>query len=175
MPLRSAHGSTARSIADILRWCFRSFLPFLCIIGPYSSRKSPCGSGLSRFSQWLGEISIFCWACGVVILLVSVFISLCRGGIIAVSLSLFLFFGVLARKRSRYSSLFYIGVIAFLIFSVTWFGWDPILQRFEQIFKATGELNIDRFPVWRDTLSVFKDFWLTGSGFRDLHRYFRQV
>jgi hypothetical protein len=102
---------------------------------------------------------------GVVVLLVSVFISLCRGGIIAVSLSLFLFFGIMARKRSRYSNLFYIGVISFLILAVAWFGWEPILQRFDQIFKATGELNVDRLPIWRDTLSVFKDFWLTGSGF----------
>ncbi len=95
----------------------------------------------------------------------SVFVSLSRGGIIAFSLSFLFFFFVLARKKSRYSSLFYIGLIVCLILTVAWFGWDPILQRFGKTVTATGELDFDRLPIWRDSLQIVKHFWLTGSGF----------
>ena len=102
---------------------------------------------------------------GVLILVCSAFISLSRGGIIAVTSALLFFFSVMAWKSTRYSSLFFIGVIGSLIISVTWFGWDPIFRRFEQIVNSSGEIYIDRFRIWQDVLPLIKDFWLTGSGF----------
>jgi tetratricopeptide (TPR) repeat protein len=102
---------------------------------------------------------------GVVILASSAFISLSRGGIIALSLSFLFYFLFLGKKQSRYSNLFFIGIAACLILSVAWFGWDPIIERFDHIFKATGKLNIDRFPIWQDSWQLLKDYWLTGGGF----------
>ena len=102
---------------------------------------------------------------GVLILVCSAFISLSRGGIIAVSFSLLFFFSLIAWKTTRYSRMFFIGVVGALILSVTWFGWDPIFRRFEQIVDSSGQISIDRFRIWGDVLPLIKDFWLTGSGF----------
>ncbi len=102
---------------------------------------------------------------GVLLLVSSAFISLSRGGIIAVSFSLLVFFAISAWKAARYSTLFYLLVFAGLFLSVTWFGWQPIVDRFESIINASGQVDIGRFAVWSDSLRVIKDFWLTGSGF----------
>ncbi len=104
----------------------------------------------------------------------SVFVSLARGGIIAFSVSLMFFFFLLARKRARYTNLFYVGLLACLIITVAWFGWSPILERFGQTLTNTGELNFDRIPIWRDSLQVIKHFWLTGSGFGTFLNIFPQ-
>ncbi len=102
---------------------------------------------------------------GLLILASSVFISLCRGGIIAFSLSFLFFFLLLAWKEARYSGLYYAGVISCLILSVSWFGWDPIMQRFGNIINSSGNVDIGRFPIWQNSWQLFKDFWPTGSGF----------
>jgi O-antigen ligase len=102
---------------------------------------------------------------GLLILASSTFISLSRGGIIAFSLSFLFFFLLLAWKEARYSGLFYIGIISCLILSVSWFGWEPIAQRFDNIINSSGDVDIGRFPIWKDSWPLFKDFWLTGSGF----------
>lgn len=102
---------------------------------------------------------------GFLILSSSLFLSLGRGGIIAFSLSFLFFFVLLAWKEARYSSLFFIGFIICLVVLVSWFGWAPITERFENIVNSAGKVDIGRFPVWQDAWSIFKDFWLTGSGF----------
>ncbi|MBU1564278.1 MAG: O-antigen ligase family protein [Proteobacteria bacterium] len=102
---------------------------------------------------------------GLLVLASSVFISLARGGIIALCLSLLFFFLLLAWKEAKYSNLLYMGFFSCLVLSVSWFGWDPIVERFDKIFTSTGELNVDRFLIWQDSWQLFKDFWLTGSGF----------
>jgi len=102
---------------------------------------------------------------GLLILASSTFISLSRGGIIAFSLSFLFFFVLLAWKEARYSSLFYVGIISCLILSVSWFGWDPIVQRFDSIINSSGEVDINRFPIWVNSWQIVKEFWLTGSGF----------
>jgi O-antigen ligase/tetratricopeptide (TPR) repeat protein len=130
---------------------------------PVISSKESLRSRIVAFFT-TGNLYIFL-GLGFLTLILSVFISLSRGGVIALSLSFPLFFLLSAWKKSRYSGLFFIGITAFLILSLAWFGWDPIIERFNAIFKSTGELNIDRFAIWGDTLKVCKDFWLTGSGF----------
>ncbi len=95
----------------------------------------------------------------------SIFVSLSRGGIISFTLAILLFFTLIAWKRARYSNLFYVGVFGCLMLAVTWFGWEPILKRFDALITSSGELYIDRFVVRQDCLQVIKDFWLTGSGF----------
>ena len=102
---------------------------------------------------------------GLLILASSTFISLSRGGIIAFSLSFLFFFLLLAWKEARYSSLFYVGVVSCLVLTVSWFGWDPIVQRFDHIINSSGDVDIGRFPIWKNSWQLFKDFWLTGSGF----------
>ena len=119
---------------------------------------------VSFFSQASGNLSLLL-GLGCLILITSVFVSLSRGGIISVSLSFLFFLLVMGWRRARYSSLFYFSMAASLILAVAWFGWGPIIGRFDQLFTRTGALNIDRFAIWRDSFPIVKDFWLTGSGF----------
>jgi tetratricopeptide (TPR) repeat protein len=179
------------SSPDKIYW-FRSVPSFATPVGPWINRSQYCGYiemiapvvlALSLYYRPLpnsteslrrkivtfftiagGNFYIFLLI-GVVVLASSAFISLSRGGIIAFSLSFLSFFIILGRRQSRYSNLFYIGIVSCLILSVTWFGWDPIFARFDQIFKFPGELNVGRFPVWQDSVQIFKDFWFVGSGF----------
>ena len=102
---------------------------------------------------------------GLLVLTASAFISLCRGGIIALTFSFIFFFLTLARKQRKYSSLFSVGLIACFVIVIAWFGWGPIFERFDQIFNSSGEVVVDRVPLWENSWGVFKDFWLTGSGF----------
>lgn len=102
---------------------------------------------------------------GLLVLASSIFLSLSRGGIIAFSLSLLVFFLLLAWKEAKYSSLWFIGVFFLLLLAVSWFGWQPIIERFDRIFTSSGELAIDRFRIWENVWRILKDFWLTGSGF----------
>jgi O-antigen ligase/tetratricopeptide (TPR) repeat protein len=102
---------------------------------------------------------------GLLVLASSIFITLSRGGIIAFSLSMLVFFLLLAWKEAKYSSLWFFGVFFLLLLAVSWFGWQPIIERFDQIFTSSGELAIDRFRIWENGWQLAKDFWLTGSGF----------
>lgn len=101
----------------------------------------------------------------VLLLCASVFASLSRGGIIAVTLSMLFFFLLLGWKERRYSHLFSVGFLSLLILAVSWFGWQPIVERFDQMFTSSGEFVVDRLQVWEDSWKIFRDFWLTGSGF----------
>ncbi len=111
---------------------------------------------------------------GVLIMVCSAFISLSRGGIIALAFSLLLFFTLPAWKSTRYSSMFFIGAVGTAILSITWFGWDPIFLRFEQIVNSSGEISLDRFRIWEDVVPLIKDFLLTGSGFGTFIAVFAQ-
>jgi tetratricopeptide (TPR) repeat protein/O-antigen ligase len=117
------------------------------------------------FSKEEGVNRYLFFSFGVLLLCASVFVSLCRGGIIAVTLSILFFFLLLAWKERRYSHLFSAGFFTLLILVVSWFGWQPIVERFDQIFTGSGELAVDRVLVWEDGWKIFGDFWLTGSGF----------
>ncbi len=119
---------------------------------------------VSFFSVQSTNLSIL-MAFGLVLVATSVFISLGRGGIISFSVSYLLFFILLSRKKSKNSPLVYVGIPVGLILFVAWFGWSPIVQRFDQVFGSMGEINFDRIPIWKDALQIIRHFWLTGSGF----------
>lgn len=125
------------------------------------------------FSRIGGNLSILL-GFGVMVMISSAFISLSRGGILAITVSLLFFFLVLAWKKSRYSKLFYISIFACCVFSIALFGWQPIVERFVSIVNNPGGLNIDRLPIWRDSWRIFEHFWLTGSGFGTFINIFPQ-
>ena len=102
---------------------------------------------------------------GLLVLASSVFVSLARGGIISLSLSFLVFFLLLGWKESRYSGLFSMMLVTCLVLAVSWFGWEPIVERFDKMFSVSGEVTVDRIPIWENTWQLFKDFVLTGSGF----------
>ncbi len=96
----------------------------------------------------------------------SIFVSYSRGGIISLCLSL-VFLAIMltafaVRKEGR--TLFFL-IIILILFSVGWFGWDPIFDRFERIRNADGIIQDSRLMVWKDSLNIIRDYPLTGTGF----------
>lgn len=95
------------------------------------------------------------------IMSVSLFLSLSRAGIISFfagigSLSLFLSWNKI-RSRKRWAVAVFLFVLSLYLLYI---GIDPLIER----FYKTDVTHEARTAVWGNTLSAFKDFYLTGSG-----------
>jgi O-antigen ligase/tetratricopeptide (TPR) repeat protein len=101
---------------------------------------------------------------GAVIVGSSVFICLSRGGILAMSLSMF-FLGALLIRRDRKRGFLIALLFALLIVSVGWFGWDPVFERFGRIRDEGGGISNLRLDIWDDTVDVITGFPVFGAGF----------
>ncbi len=105
------------------------------------------------------------FAFGVVLVLLSIFLSLSRGGILVALVSIVLFFYLLSLKRS-----FRIWPVAVIVagsiglYYLT-FGTEEIAFKFNRSFTEEGEWNLARLDIWKDTVAIVKTFWITGSGF----------
>ncbi len=100
-----------------------------------------------------------------IIIATSVFLSLSRGGIISLSLSM-VFFGILFAVTERRRTGWLIMVIsAFIVIAVGWFGWEPIIERFERLKSPSGGIADLRPDIWRDSLEIARDFPVTGTGY----------
>jgi O-antigen ligase len=125
-----------------------------------SSRRSPwidlIVSPLS--SRLLLRISLFA------VLSIGLVFSRSRMGILA-GVAGILAVTAIAGMQKRGRSVW---VIFCLIFSIplaysVWIGLNPVIERFESL--ARGEvLEVDRLPVWRDTVRLIGDFPWTGTG-----------
>ncbi len=102
---------------------------------------------------------------GFILMILSVFISLCRGGIITIVLSMLLFVLLVSYKRRSFRNATLWASLLIALLFVTWFGWQPIIDRFGTTFNAAGEILDGRMTVWSDCLSIIKDFPLFGAGF----------
>lgn len=96
----------------------------------------------------------------------SVFLSLSRGGIASLVMSL-VFLGFLLNRRSGQDrrGLLFASTIIVVLYAVGWFGWGPIFERFQNIRNAQGEISELRLDIWKDSLNIIRDFPLTGTGF----------
>ncbi|MBI9089262.1 MAG: O-antigen ligase family protein [Desulfobacterium sp.] len=100
------------------------------------------------------------------LIITSVFVSLSRGGMISLCLSLVFFtFLLFRRKISRGNTLAIIGIVVLAALSIGWFGWDQIFDRFARLKNAQGVIHELRFDFWLDSLNIIRDFSITGSGF----------
>jgi len=97
---------------------------------------------------------------------ISVFLSLSRGGIASLVMSL-VFLGFLLKRRSGQSrrGLLFASTIIVVLYAVGWFGWGPIFDRFQNIRSAQGEVSDLRLDIWKDSLNIIRDFPVTGTGF----------
>jgi O-antigen ligase len=90
------------------------------------------------------------------------FATLSRGGILGILFGLLVFFG-LARSRGRLkkrADLFaMLGIVLLLMLTVA--AWSQIEGRFEEL---RDEQTLQRAWVWKDSLSIVKDFPLFGTG-----------
>ncbi len=95
----------------------------------------------------------------------SVFISLCRGGIITILLSCLLF-AILASIRLRKfgRASFWIAFCLVLLF-ISSIGWQPIFDEFSYAINPNGGIRDARIQLWGDTVGMIRDYLLMGSGF----------
>lgn len=114
---------------------------------------------------------------GVLLILSSVLISLSRGGVISMSLSLLLFFFLLSRKKTNSGFLFVL-LFCGLLLALSWFGWEPLVSKFNRAFAETGGIKDARLMIWKDAGGIIRDFLFTGSGFGtfvDVYPQYRTV
>jgi len=96
----------------------------------------------------------------------TVFVSLSRGGIVSLSLSMIFLGGLLLIKEAhKRRGILVISLSLLIVLSVGWFGWEPIFERFEAIRNPQGDISEHRLVIWKDSLHTMKDFPLTGTGF----------
>lgn len=102
---------------------------------------------------------------GAILMAVSIFFSISRGGIITLSFA-FLFFTLFSARatedtRVRWSIL----LASLVVIMITWLGWQPIVDKFGNIWGETGIDTSGRLPVLLDSVNLFRAFPLFGSGF----------
>lgn len=96
----------------------------------------------------------------------SVFVSLSRGGVISLCVSMLLLSLVLQVQQGRSKKgLLILMFVTLIVLSVSWFGWDALMERFAKSFSEDGELQNARFTYWEDTVRIIGDFGWVGSGF----------
>lgn len=114
-----------------------------------------------------------------IIIGVSIFLSYSRGGIISLCISLCFLAGMLAfQNRKKENYFLFPAIIILILFTVGWFGWDFIFERFEKIRNADGLIHDARLLLWADIMGMIKDFPITGTGFGtfiDMYPGYRSV
>ncbi|MBU4264342.1 MAG: O-antigen ligase family protein [Proteobacteria bacterium] len=101
-----------------------------------------------------------------VIMAGSIFATLSRGGSISCSISIiFLLFLLYIREKKNPAIFLSIAFISCTLIAVSWFGWEDLAARFEALGLQDGELRLLRPTYWRDSLVIFKDFPLFGTGY----------
>lgn len=131
---------------------------------PPLSFKKGLRYGLSEFMRHeRANISILSIT-SVVIMITALFVSLSRGGIIGLSLSMLLFgIMLLMRNSTKKKGLLIVLISSITILTVGWFGWEKIIERFESLKKPDPSAET-RFHNWQDSLGIILDFPLLGTG-----------
>jgi O-antigen ligase/tetratricopeptide (TPR) repeat protein len=108
-----------------------------------------------------------------VLMALSIFVSMSRGGMISFGLSCFILFLVLSRRAKKNSSI-KLGLLLFVVIFlvVGWFGWDVIDQRFGVMFDQQGRFRELRPRIWRESIGIIKDFPVTGTGWGTFENVF---
>ena len=101
-----------------------------------------------------------------ILIATTVFLSLSRSGIVSLSLSMIFLGGLLLIKEvHKRRGIVIISISLLIVLSIGWFGWEPILERFETIRNTQGNISEARIVIWKDSINAIKDFPLTGTGF----------
>jgi O-antigen ligase len=138
-----------------------------------SNQRSFRARAVAIFSSPGSNIHFFL-GFSVVLILSSIVIGLSRGGIIATNLALFFFLILLTKKSIHYGKTSFLVLFGGVLLAVTWFGWEPILTRFNASITETGSIVFVRWHLWKDCVPLIKDFLLTGSGFGTFIHIFPQ-
>ncbi len=101
----------------------------------------------------------------VILVALSIFLSLSRGGILSLCVSLALLGFLLSRRIiNRKGGLLLVSTVIIIFYAVGWFGWTPLFERFRSIRTPQGEVSELRLDIWKDSIGIVRDFPLTGTG-----------
>jgi len=131
------------------------------------------GRSYGSFREKLSEVfshrminTYFLYGFSAVLIATSVFVSLSRGGMISICFSTTLaILLIMLRERKRKPDMPVVLTIIVILYSVGWFGWSRIFERFAGVRGAGGEISGLRSVIWKDSLKIVRDFPLTGAGF----------
>jgi O-antigen ligase len=102
-------------------------------------------------------------AAAAALMALSLVLTMSRSGILACAVSLAITSGWVIQRlpsgSTRIVAAAYVAGLTLLV--IGWAGADTIAARFA--IADTNTVN-DRLPIWRDTLLIVRDFWLTGTG-----------
>ncbi len=99
-----------------------------------------------------------------VLIATSVFLTLSRSGIVSLCLSMTGFGVLFLIKENKKMGIIIIVIFILIVLSVGWFGWEPIIERFEKLKNPEGNISELRIEIWRDSKNIINDFLLTGTG-----------
>lgn len=136
----------------------------LIIFSPPLSFKNGLRYGISEFMRHERANAFILSLISVVVMITSLFLSLSRGGITGLSISM-LFFGIMLslRNSTRKKGVLVVLISMIIFLTVGWFGWDKIIDRFEKLKEADVSSEM-RFHNWQDSIRIIRDFPLTGTG-----------
>ncbi|MFP4447015.1 MAG: O-antigen ligase family protein, partial [Desulfosudaceae bacterium] len=109
----------------------------------------------------------------------SVFVTLSRGGILSLTLSMGVLSVWLTRRSFTKKTALVTAFIFICILVLTGTDvWNMIFERFSQIRNASGEIQVARLDRWADHLKIIADFFLFGTGLgtmRDIYPLYRTL
>ncbi len=100
-----------------------------------------------------------------ILMVLSVFVSLCRGGILTITLSAFVFMLLYTMKKPQQGRTAILVITGCVIIAVSWFGWDNIIAQFNHSISPSGGLSDGRIALWADSLRIIHSFLPFGTGF----------
>ena len=89
-----------------------------------------------------------------------------KGGMIGLVISLLILSTCIFKKeivKRKMLSIILISVL--LILCVSWFGWDPVVEKFSSFGNVQNYEEVPRVDIWKDSVDIIMDFPITGSGF----------
>lgn len=128
------------------------------------SGESIRGKIVSFFTMPGGNLHLL-YGLAAVVITMSVFVSLCRGGILTVSVAILVFMLLYHLKRPQQGRWAVVGIVCCILVTVSWFGWGTIVAEFNRGVDASGSLQDSRFTLWKDTLQLIENFAIFGGGF----------
>ena len=100
-----------------------------------------------------------------VLMVLAVFVSLCRGGILSIVAAGAVFLFLVKWKFPGRGRIIFPVIVISLLLAISWFGWDIIMTEFEHGFDREGNVADARLTLWSDLGGIIKDFPVFGAGF----------
>ncbi len=102
---------------------------------------------------------------GTVLMVLAVFVSLCRGGMLSIAAAGAVFLFLAKWKFPGRGRTIFLVIVVSLFLAISWFGWDIIISEFNHGFESDGTVRDGRLTLWSDCLEIIKDFPIFGAGF----------